>query len=228
VPATARAARSWLGFVEARGSDLELLQTWAWMGANRLADQKSAVELTRTLWQRKSFRAAQDAWADWIGPAHGGYLHPQRLANTSFAEEPDGSPFDWTLATGPAVEISRHGGLDLHFSGQDNSDIAPVRQFATVNPGRYRFSAEISAEGITTDQGPFFHVLDPANPNRLSVQTPPVLGSVARSWVTADFEVPPGTEALQVQIERHSSLRFDNKIAGVLHVYQVSLVPLPR
>jgi hypothetical protein len=227
VPATARAARSWLGYLYAQGSDQDLLETWAWMGANRLADQKSAVDVTRTLWQRKSFRSAQDVWADWLGPAHDGYLHPQRLADTRFADEPNGSPFDWTLTAAPAVEFSRHDGLDVRFSGKENSDFAPVSQFATVSPGRYRFSAEIGADGITTDQGPFFHAFDPANPGRLSVQTPPVLGSVARSWVTADFAVPPGTEAIEVRIERRPSLRFDNKIAGVLHVYQVSLTPLP-
>jgi hypothetical protein len=226
VPATARAARSWLGFLEAQEADLDLLQTWAWMGANRLADQKSAVDVTRTLWQRKSYRSAQDVWGDWLGPTHDGYLHPQRLANTHFEQEPNGGPFDWTLAA-PGVEISRHDGIDVRFSGKENADFTQVHQYATVNPGRYRLSAEISAEGITTDQGPFFHAFDPVNQNRLSVQTPPVLGNVARSWVTADLQVPPGTEALEVQIERHPSLRFDNKIAGVLHVYQVSLVPLP-
>jgi hypothetical protein len=166
-------------------------------------------------------------WGDWLGPGHDGYLHPQRLANARFAEEPNGSPFDWTLAAAPAVEIARHDGLGVRFLGKENSDFAPVSQFATVSPGRYRFSAEIGAEGITTDQGPFFHVFDPVNPNRLSVQTPPLLGSVARSWVTVDLQVPAGTEALQVRIERRPSLRFDSKIAGTLHVYQVSLVPLP-
>ena len=227
VPATARAARSWLSWLRASGSDRDLQQTWSWMMQNGLADQKSAVDLTWTLWQRKLFHGAQDVWADWLGPSHDGYLHPQRLANSRFQDEPNGSPFDWTLSGLPSVEISRRDGMDVRFSGKENVDFTQVHQFATVNPGRYRFSAEVSAEEITTDQGPFFQVFDPVNPARLSVQTPQVKGSVSKSWATVDIQVPAGTQALQVQLERHPSQRFDNKIAGTLHIYQTSLVPLP-
>lgn len=228
VPATARAARSWLGFLRAQGgSDEDLLQTWSWMRQNGLADQKSAVDLTWTLWQRKSFRTAQKLWADWLGPVRDGYLHPQRLANTRFQNEPNGSPFDWTLAAVSSAEISRNNGLNVRFSGNENVNFTQVHQFATVNPGRYRLSAEISAEGITTDEGPYFHAFDPANPSRFSGQTEQVKGSVSKSGLTVDFRIPPGTEALQVQLERRPSQRFDNEIAGTLHVYQVSLVPLP-
>ena len=227
VPATARAARSWLSWLRAYGSDQDLLQTWSWMRQNGLADQRSAVDLSWTLWQRKSFHSAQDVWADWLRPSRDGYLHPQRLANARFQDEPNGSPFDWTLSALPAVEISRRDGLDVRFSGKENVDFTQVHQFATVNPGRYRFSTEISAEEITTDQRPFFHVFDAANPAQISVQTPQVKGTVSKSWVTVDFQVPAGTQALQVQLERHPSRRFDNNIAGTLHIYQISLVPLP-
>jgi tetratricopeptide (TPR) repeat protein len=227
VPATARAARSWLACLRAYGSDQDLQQTWSWIRQNGLADQKSAVDLIWTLWQRKSFHSAQDVWADWLGPSRDDYLHPQRLANARFQDDPNGSPFDWTLSALPSVEISRRDGLDVRFSGKENVDFTQVHQFATVNPGRYRFSVEISAEEISTDQGPFFQVFDPVNPARLSVQSPQVKGTVSKSWVTVDFQVPAGTQALQVQLERHPSQRFDNKIAGKLHIYQISLVPLP-
>lgn len=227
VPATARVARSWLAWLRTYGSDQDLQQTWTWMRKNGFADQESAVDLTWTLWRRKSFHAAQALWADWLGPVRDGYLHPQRLANTRFEHEPNGSPFDWSLSSPPSVEISRREGVEVRFSGTENVNFAAVNQFATVTPGRYRFSAEVSAEEITTDQGPFFHVFDAANPALLSVQTPEVEGTVAKSWVTVDFQVSGRTQALQVQLERQPSQRFDNKIAGTLHIYQISLVPAP-
>jgi phenylacetate-coenzyme A ligase PaaK-like adenylate-forming protein len=36
--------------------------------------------------------------------------------------------------------------------------------------------------------------------------------------------VPPGTEALDIQLRRRPSLRFDSKIAGILRIYEVSLL----
>lgn len=228
VPPVARPARAWLNYLRSKGSDHDLLQTWLWMGQNGLTDEKSAVELSWTLWERKSFQSAQEVWSDWLGPAKDGRLHPQRLANAGFQNEPNQSPFDWTLDNVAGAEISRHAGLDVHFTGEENVNFAHVRQFATVSPGRYRFSAEISADGITTDEGPLFHVFDPADPKRVSVETPQARGKISKSWTSVDFQVPSGTQALEIQLERHPTLRFDNRIAGTLHVYQVSLTPLAR
>jgi hypothetical protein len=100
-----------------------------------------------------------------------------------------------------------------------------VRQFTVVPPGRYRLSAEVSSENLTTDQGIFFRIFDPANPDRLHAESAPILGTVGKSWITVDLTVS-GTEALAIQLERRPSERFDNRISGTLHIHQVSLVPL--
>jgi hypothetical protein len=226
VPAVPRAAGAWFSWLRESGSDADLRELWSWMRKNQLVDPRSARDFAWAFWQRKAFTAAQDAWADWLPLSHIGYLHPQRLANVGFEDEPDGSPFDWTLTPAVGAEIRRSGGLDIHFSGTANIDFSNVRQFTTVNSGRYRFSAEIEADGVTTDQGPFFRIFDPVNPGRLNVQSPPAKGTIARSWITLDVPVAPGTHALQIQIERRPSQKFDNKIAGTLHVYRVSLLPL--
>jgi hypothetical protein len=115
----------------------------------------------------------------------------------------------------------------VRFLGTENVAFSGVRQFTVVPPGRYRFSAEVSSDSLTTDQGPFFRVFDPANPGRLNVESAPILGTVGKSWITAEFTVRRGTEALAVELERRPSQNFDNRIAGTLHLHQVSLVPLP-
>jgi hypothetical protein len=226
VPPSPRAPKNWFSWLRASGSDADLRDLWSWMRQNHLLDQKSATDFAWTFWQRKAFTTAQDLWVDWLGPAHQDYLHPQRLANARFEEALDGSPFDWTLTPAAGAEIRRNDGLDIRFSGTENVQFANVHQFTTVSRGLYRFSAQISAQGVTTDQGPFFHIFDPVNPGRMSVESAPAKGTVARSWITVDVPVPPGTQALQVQIERRPSQKFDNKIGGTLHVYQVSLLPV--
>jgi len=226
VPATPRAASAWLAWLRGTASDQNLHELWSWMRQNRILDQKSATELVWAFWKRSAFATAQDTWADWLGDSQAGYLHPQRIAYGHFEDVVSRSPFDWALTPTPGVEIQRNDGLDIRFSGSVNVDLSGIRQFTTVDAGRYRFSAEISATDITTDQGPFFHIFDPANPGRVSGETVQIKRTMARSWITADVRVPSGTQALQIQLERRPSQKFDNKIGGTLHVYQVSLLPV--
>jgi hypothetical protein len=225
IPATPRVAQSWLEWLSGQGTDGDILSTWSWMRHCRLTSAKSAGDLAWTLWNRSSYQAAQNLWVEWLGPARGDYLRPQRLANHRFENAPDLSPFDWTLTPSASVELSRQDGLQIRFSGTDNVDFSQVRQFTTANSRRYRFSAEIQADGLTTDQRPFFHIFDPVHPNVLNVATEPLTYTVPRSWISVPFTVPAATKILEVQIERHPSLRFANRIAGTLHIYQVSLVP---
>ena len=88
-----------------------------------------------------------------------------------------------------------------------------------------RSYADIEADNITTDEGPFFRIIDIEHPGQLSVETRPILGNVARTRISAAFTVPAGTQAVEVQLLRRSSLRFDNKIAGRVHIHSISLAP---
>ncbi len=196
------------------------------MRQNRILDQKSATEIAWALWRRKDFAAAQETWADWLGASQAGYLHPQRIAYGHFEDVPSRSPFDWALTQAAGVEIQRDDGLDIRFSGTANVDFSNVRQFTTVDAGRYLFSAEVRATDITTDQAPFFHIFDPTGAGRVNVESLQIKGTTARSWITVDVRVPSGTHALQIQLERRPSQKFDNKIGGSLHVYHVSLLPV--
>jgi hypothetical protein len=228
IPATPRVARSWLQWQRRLGADQDVLDTWTWMRQNGLTDERSAVDTAITLWQRKAYRAAEELWAGWLDARRGDYLNPQLLANRRFEDAPSGTPFDWNLAPNPSVEFTRRDGLEIHFLGQENLTAVGVQQFTAVQPGRYRFAAEIQSDDLTTDQGPFFQIDDLENSGRLSVVAPPILGTRSRSWISADFTVPAGTRVLQIQLARRPSLKFENKIAGTLHIYRVSLLPAPH
>jgi hypothetical protein len=224
VPAEGRAARSWLDWVRANGSDEDLTDTWEWMKQNRLLDRSSAVDAVWTLWSRQSFRTARDLWRDWIGPNRGDESDGEEIVNGEFQAEPAGGPFDWTLEAPGSGTVSRNDGLDVRFSGKENLAFSGVRQAVVVRPGRYRFTAELETADITTDEGPFFHIFDPANPGGVHVESRLFTGTMARSRISLDLAVPASTQALMVQLERRPSRRlYDNKIEGTLHVYRVSL-----
>ncbi|MGD0776468.1 MAG: hypothetical protein ABSC05_26935 [Candidatus Solibacter sp.] len=218
IPATSRPARSWMTWLRAHGSDQDLQDTWTWMQRNALLDEKSAAEVAWELWNRKSYQTAHTLWTSWLGAT-------QLLANTRFDTAPRETPFDWALGSSPAVAVTRGNGLDVRFSGTENVAFSGVRQFTVLPPGRYRLSAEVSSENLTTDQGPFFRIFDPANPDRLHAESAPILGTVGKSWITVEFTVASGTGALVIQLERRPSERFDNRIGGTLHIQQVSLIP---
>lgn len=227
IPAAARPAHSWASWIAANGSDTEIRETFTWMQRNRLADRPTALALTWKLWQRQFFASAQELWSDWNGPVNRGVpaAQGQLLLNPQFENEPDGSPFDWTIPKDASVDISRdHGhGLLVRFLGTENVMLDGPRQSVIARPGRYHLSAVVESEGLTTDQRPFFRAFDPAHADRWNVSCPAVPATAAQSEIGCDFTVPQGTEALTVELERAPSDRFDSKIAGTLHIYDVSL-----
>ena len=227
IPASPRPAQSWAAWISRNGSEGDLRETWAWMAQNHLMDENTALDLTRILWQRQFFRTAQELWLDWLGPAQGDYPAHELIFNRQFKDAPNGSPFDWTVPTQRSIEISRGQGLVVRFAGTENVQLN-IKQSAVVSPGRYHFSVETESDDLITDQCPFFHIYDPVNPTRLDITTAQIKGTAARSETNLDFTVKPDTQALVIQLERRESERFDNKIQGTLHVYEVSLVPLGR
>ena len=227
IPTSRRPAQSWAAWIGRNGSEGDVRKTWAWMVQNHLMDENTALDLTRTLWQRQFFRTAQELWLDWLGSAQSDYPAHELIFNRRFEDAPNGSPFDWTIPTQRSIEITRGQGLEVHFAGAENVELN-IRQSTVVSPGRYHFSAEIESESLTTDQCPFVHIFDAVNPARLDITSPQIRGTMARSKTTLYFTVKPDTQALIIQLERRQSKRFDNKIQGALHVYEVSLVPVDR
>ena len=45
IPATPRVSRSWLGWVRARGSNQDIVDTWSWMLHNHFDDERSAIDV---------------------------------------------------------------------------------------------------------------------------------------------------------------------------------------
>ena len=233
IPADPRAARSWLHWMLKQDAPRpDVLAVWDWMKQNHLGNEESAVSLVNYFWRQHTFQTAYSLWSGWqrgesaksAMPAGG---RAQLLNNPTFAQPPNPVPFDWNLTASPAVEFVRGPeGLDVHFLGADNADFRGLRQYAALPAGQYRLEAEISAEGLTTDQTPFFQIEDSEVASRLSARTPPLPANTPHSTVTLKFTVPPETRTVDIHLARLPSLKFDNKIAGHLRVHSVKLVQL--
>ena len=71
------------------------------------------------------------------------------------------------------------------------------------------------AKDITTDEGAALRVLN--------VQTEKVIGTTDWRPLGATFTVSAPAKVVEIQVVRHSSLRFDSKIAGSMWIDDVSL-----
>jgi hypothetical protein len=217
VPAEPRAARAWLAWQMPRASEADLLATWRWMMNTRLADEATAGALAWAFWNRHAWSTAAEVWSSWL--AH----PPPLLSNPRFETEPRPTPFDWTLVAHPAVALTRDHGLIIQFSGTENVSFSHVRQMAALPPGQYTLIADLSADDITTNEGPYIHVFDVEVPSHLDLATDKFRGTLPRQAVELHFAVTGQTRGVAVQVERRPSEKFDNKIAGSLHLYAVSL-----
>lgn len=228
LPEEPRAAQGWAIYTtKDANSSFRVLRTWNWLRERGWADAPTVCRLTRELLQRSDVLTAWRVWCDYReAGAYGQNDASDRLTNAKFERNPLEAPFDWAVQPQPGVGFRREEGLEVRFEGETNLSMANVRQMSVVRPGRHRLVVDVAHEGLTTDQGPSVRLFDAEQPGRLAVQTEMFRGSAARRIVTLDFVVPPQSRLLAVQLERRPSEKFENKIAGTLHLYRVSLIEL--
>lgn len=104
IPTAPRPAQAWLAWIAANGSDSDASDTWAWMKANRLLDQKSAEEAVWALWRRKSFDAAHALWSHW--PDNGAATGAAISASAASAIAANISATDDTASSATATDAS--------------------------------------------------------------------------------------------------------------------------
>lgn len=154
--------------------------------------------------------------------------------NGGFENEIVNGGFDWreipaegvTYARDSLVADSGSSSLRIDFSGRTNVDFRNVFQLVPVEPGgRYQFSAWLRTEGISTDQGIRFQIVDPQNPSAVLVLTPNTVGTNPWTFVQSVFSTGKDTHLLEIALRRLSSSKFDSKIRGTAWVDDVGLTP---
>jgi hypothetical protein len=113
------------------------------------------------------------------------------------------------------------------FNGHHNVDYANLSQFVEVEPGdRYRFSAFMRTEDISTDSGPQFQITSCASPYAVLAQTPGMTGTNPWTEVQAEFTIGAQVQCVRVVLRRQPSHLFSNQIRGTVWVDDVRLVKL--
>jgi type IV pilus assembly protein PilF len=126
----------------------------------------------------------------------------------------------------------RHSGtrsLRIDFDGSANLDFQHVLQYVPVqSKTRYRFSAYVRTEKISTDSGIRFAIYDPRHPAKVQVLTPTMVGTNPWAPVNTGIVTAADTDLLVIALRRIPSWKFDNKLAGTVWVDDVSLVPVEQ
>ena len=113
----------------------------------------------------------------------------------------------------------------VSFNGHHNLDYANLFQDVAVEPGsRYRFSAFMRTEDISTDTGPQFVIYRCADPGASLAETPPMTGTHPWTKVQLDLTTGSSTDCIKVVLSRRPSQLFSNRIRGMVWVDDVRLV----
>jgi tetratricopeptide (TPR) repeat protein len=159
---------------------------------------------------------------------------PNLITNGDFAFAALNGGLDWRVipVVGAAVSedasvgVAGSKSLRIDFDGKQNVEYGHVFQYVPVAPNTaYTFSAQMRAQGITTDNGPRFEVLDAYDPSKLFVSTENVIGTSDWSAHQLEFKTTADTHMLIVKIARPASHKFDNQLAGTIWIARVTLIP---
>lgn len=196
-----------------------------------------AIPLVDVLIELDRVEEAQQIWRDAVQIASrtGDSVNTASLIfNGWFEHEVMNGGFDWREAPSGGAHIALdervvHAGsrsLRIQFDGTENIDFQHLFQYVPVVPGaRYHFSAFLRTEGISTDRGVCFEILDPRHPSQVQVRTPEVRGTNSWTQVQTDLVAGSETHLLKIILRRLPSWKFDSKIIGTTWVGDVVLTP---
>ena len=198
---------------------------------------KEAYTLLEQLIQRRDVADARTVWnqaLELAGPAPPADPAGSRVFDGGFETDITGGGFAWRIQPRGAEvaydEQVKHSGrrsLSIRFDGKQNVAFEGVCQYVPVEPGTaYEFSAWMRAQAVTTDKGVSLRLFAPESPKNPPVFTPDLKGTEPWTRVTLPWKAAKGVHLLQVCVTRAQSQKFDNKIAGVAWLDDVSLTPI--
>ncbi len=197
-----------------------------------------AFPLLEQLIQQSRVPDAQHVWQQALSVAGwktSGPANPSLVWDGGFESELLNGGFGWRELpiTGADVDFDTgtdHSGarsLRVTFDGTANLDFQHLVQFVPVEPrSRYRFSAFLRTEGISTDSGIRFLIRNVYPPTEAFVLTPDLVGTQPWSLQEAEFTTGPETRLVLIAVRRVPSRKLDNKLQGTVWVDDVSLVPV--
>ena len=205
------------------GLPTELAQTTPLV--NALLDQDRVSEAQET-WQ-KALKAA--SWSPDSASSQA------LVFNGGFENGVANGGFDWREVNLSGAQFNldetvAHSGsrsLRIDFDGSANLQFEHLFQYVVVDPAtHYHFSAYLQTEGISTDRGIRFEIMDSRQPAQTRVDTTELTGTNPWTRVEADVVTGPSTHILKITLQRVPSWKFDNKLRGTVWVDDVTLAPV--
>jgi tetratricopeptide (TPR) repeat protein len=210
----------------------EAAAVWEWALSMHDADDALARDYVHFRFRRQEYAQAARSWGQYVGDRTTGYLESSWIYDGGFEQAPAHTDFDWKLenladsviaSIDPNVARSGKQSLKIRFAGDDNVDYHHTSQVVFVEPGVYRFSAQVRAMNVTTDQGLAFHLFDPHEPRQVDVWSPAVMATTGWTTLEQTVTVPANVPLLIVEIARQKSSRLDSHIAGTVWIDDVAL-----
>jgi hypothetical protein len=240
LPADAHAFVDYLNFQVDRGDMAAAQQTWDHLlQLHTPFEIGAAFHYLDALIKSRDVERAMKTWSALVerfplllpSPASS----PNLVTNGDFRGDILNGGFDWRVipVAGAVVtqETSDSGknsrSLRIDFDGSQNLYYDSVVQFIATEPNtHYDFSAVLSSEGITTDNGVGLRVSDPYNSAELG-STDTLTGTAPQSEYKFSFTTSPQMRLLLLSVIRAPSRKFDDKIAGTFRIGKVTIVPRP-
>lgn len=236
LPETTRAYLTSIDYFVSQGQTYAALVSWSrLLGLGQSFPMSRSLPLVDKLIGEDRVEDAKRVWSQallatgWArDPAPSGSL----IFDGGFEETLLEGGFDWrnlqdedyTLTFDSKIVHSGKRALRIKFSDQSNLNFEHLFQIVAVHPGqRYRFSAFLRTENITSDSGIRIQIVDPHHPEELQVLTPSLTGN--NSWIQTEttLQIPPTTDLLEVILRRLPSAKLDNKLGGTVWLDDVSL-----
>jgi tetratricopeptide (TPR) repeat protein len=142
-----------------------------------------------------------------------------------------GLDWRWTSVLGAdfdydAAPTSGSRAVRLDFNGGSNVQLTAPAEAVPVEPNTtYRFHALMRTEGITTESGVHFQIIDANHNGAPTALTEDLTGSHDWMPVEAELTTGPQTHFFIVFLQRQPSRLFDNKLGGTVWLTDVSLTP---
>ena len=229
-----------VGFFLAQRLADPAVAVWYRQGERGLAvDMEETVPLVDALISEDRIDEAQQVWRRGLQASNRGQDSEQPrslVSNGGFEHDIVNGGFDWREVPLSAAHFDfesafAHSGtrsLRIEFDGTENVDFGHLFQYVPVaSAARYHFSAFVRTEGLTTDRGISFEILDAHHAAQVRVATCELTGTNAWTVLHTDFVSGPETQAVKITLRRIPSWKFDNKFSGTVWVDDVTLTPAP-
>lgn len=198
---------------------------------------KTSFKLVDMLVAQEKYDEAQTVWRQAVACDPGetpGYAGNSLVFDGGFEKEISGGGFGWRLNDVKGAEFDfdmdeKHSGsrsAQLTFDGASNLSYEDLFQYIVVSPGtRYHFQGFLRTDGISSESGMRFEIVDLKDAQRLDVLTTNETGAVPWTLEQADFTTGPNTHVITIRVARRPSVRLDNKLRGSVWIDDVSLTP---